>query len=178
MRGGRSRLRVLVAVVLLLATGGGGPGPGATAAPAAPSECKAAEPRPDPTDPGPLTLVLSQAVARPGEKLTMTVKSLQAGARATRGIDSYLECWNGTEWITRFLLVSDTSGDGGARAWPYPPEPNLSIPSIGFPGEKPEPVQLPDTLRPGWYRIRKTVSLDGVPRYTPLTLYARLKVIR
>lgn len=140
------------------------------------ADCSAKEPPTDsPHPPGQLWLSITTGVVRPGEHVAIMVEG-DLTATATRGVDSYLECWTGREWVTKFVMI--VKSDGGLSkpvTRPYPlPRPETIV-SLGLSGPGPEPLALPEDLAPGWYRIRKEVSLRG-PKVDRRTLHARIRV--
>lgn len=122
-------------------------------------------------DPGPIRLAFSKEQVRAGEVLSFTILGLDP-SQAVRGIDSYLECWDGERWSTRFILL--TNGQTGPYAVLQGP---VVIKDLGLMGLGPEPIRLPAQLLPGWYRIRKDSPIhrgDGQPEPP---IYGYLRVI-
>jgi len=112
-------------------------------------------PRPEPEG---VWLELDPAPVRAGDSFAFNVAGVAADfGRVTRGIDSYLECWDGSAWSPRYILYAGI----GDR------QPSLElcgpaiIDAIGLGGPGPEHLVLPDSLEPGWYRLRKEVSVTG-----------------
>lgn len=149
------------------------PSPGGGSEKAPSLACGSTLPKADPAEEGPFSLVLSRTEVRAGEEITITIYGQQT-VNIFKGVDSYLECWDGKGWVTRYLLVTAYS-NGEPSVHPYPSD--VAIPSLGLPGPGPERIRLPGDLKSGWYRIRKTFGLmDGKP-YVPHTVYARLRVV-
>ncbi|HYF94195.1 MAG TPA: GerMN domain-containing protein [Symbiobacteriaceae bacterium] len=74
-----------------------------------------------------------------------------------RGVDSYLECWDGSDWSPRYMLQV---GHGSSDAKPMAIIAGDNIrPLLGLGGPGPETLVLPDKIPPGWYRIRKQVHV-------------------
>lgn len=124
-----------------------------------------------------LWLSITKGVARPGEEVVIRVEG-DLATRVTRGVDSYLECWNGYAWVTKFVMVLNT--DGGTNTptvRPYSLPPTETTIRLGLHGPGPEPIRLPQELRSGWYRIRKEIGLVG-PIVDRRTLYVYLQVER
>jgi hypothetical protein len=119
-------------------------------------------------------LITSDETARPGQRITLSLRYDQPMS-ISRGIDSYLECWNGNEWVTKFLMVS-ASGSETPAVQPYPLPPDVTIPGVGITGLGPESVNLPTRLSPGWYRIRKQVSILDGDILRKVDLYCLIKV--
>lgn len=118
----------------------------------------------------PLWLVASATQVRPGEEITMRVEG--APVAVTRGIDAYLECWAGSEWAPRYIMLVDRSGMPTVRAYPLPP--NHTIPDIGLNGRGLERIKIPVEIEPRVYRIRKQVSATS---YGLQTLYLHIQVV-
>lgn len=121
-------------------------------------------------DPGPVHLVLSQGTAGPGEALSFSIAGQEA-EQMTRGVDSYLECWDGQGWSPRYILFTNVRGP--ARAVIFGP---VAINSLGLPGLGPEPFRLPAELQPGWYRVRKEFSVSTGGRGDSKTAVAYLRI--
>ncbi len=136
--------------------------------------CKFNAPESDPGEKGPFRLTLSRAEVRAGEEITMSIDSQQP-VSIERGVDSYLECWNGKVWLTNYLLVSTHFSDKGPTAHPYPGD--VGYPLIGIPGPGPERIRLPGDLKPGWYQIRKAFRVQDGKSSVPHTAYGRLQVV-
>jgi hypothetical protein len=102
-------------------------------------------------------LRLTPANLKPGQPLQLKVT---AGGDVMRGVDSYLECWDGKGWSTRYLLeVGWGSPEAKPTARIY--GPGAVIVSLGLIGPGPEDLVLPEHMPPGWYRIRKNVSVGS-----------------
>lgn len=136
--------------------------------------CLLQDPPPGPRSSSPIALALSQETVRPGMELTMAISGVDT-AGETRGIDSYLECWDGTGWSPRFTLFSTSwTDDHGPQAIFY--GLGGAIPAVGFDAATPEPVRLPDQLLPGWYRIRKDFSIRENDRLVDYELFVQFQV--
>lgn len=101
------------------------------------------------------TLLLSSKSLKAGESFTLTLPAGGAKGDVTRGIDAYLECWDGKAWTPRYTLFTAHNQ--------YPPRavvynPTGPIISLGLSGPGPEPHVLPSGIRPGWYRISKRAA--------------------
>lgn len=122
-----------------------------------------------------LRLVPSQQVVKSGELITITIDGdLPTGTQIVRGIDSYLECWAGSGWSTRFLML--TGNPPYYKRYPLPS--GMRIEDLGLLGSGPEPVQIPETITPGWYRIRKEFRLERGPEHEKHTVYAYVTVTK
>lgn len=158
---------------------------GCTTAPAggqggALADCSSQEPPADTPVGEQLRLIVSKEVARPGEELSIRVEvdptaKVDPTTEVMRGVDAYLECWNGQEWTTRFSFILDT--DGGEKPTVHPFPPRVETIDLGLLGPGPEPIKLPSELPSGWYRIRKDISLMEGAQWDDRTLYARLQVV-
>lgn len=124
-------------------------------------------PRPDIGSP---YLALSLETAPPGTDLTFTIVD-EPAADVTRGVDSYLECWDGQGWSPRFILFTDVHGGPSSLVYG-----TVAIISLGLPGTGPEVVRLPDQLHPGWYRLRKGYVTGGGETLRQRTGLAYLQV--
>ncbi len=112
----------------------------AVAPPAGPAD-PAAEVRPD-------LLVAEPAVVVPGD-----VVALSFPQETTRGILFVLEERIGDSWAHRFNLTSDGPGAGWRLEWYLPDDENVAFADIGVGGPGPDRVPIPETARPGEYRI-------------------------
>ncbi len=143
---------------------------------APPLVCSSEFPKANPDDAGSFRLNLSKTEIRAGEEIAITIDTRR---QVTRGVDSYLECWNGKGWVTKYLLLTSYSSDMEPSSSPYPA--GVIIVDLGLSGPGPERIRLPNDLEPGWYRIRKTFSLDDSDQYEGYyvshTAYGRLRVI-
>lgn len=136
--------------------------------------CRWIVPQADPAEDGPSRLIPSKVRVRAGEEITITIESRHSGT-ISRGIDSYLECWDGRDWVTKYLLVTPHQSGMKPSSHPYPFEG--AIISIGLIGPGPERIRLPGNLRPGWYRLRKEFYLEDEKSSISQTAYARLRVV-
>lgn len=153
----------------------GDPSPGSGPEKAPSLACGSTLPEADPAEEGPFRLIPSRTEVRAGEEITITINSQQP-VSILRGVDSYLECWDGKEWAIRYLLLTAVSSGSKPSAYPYPTT-HVAIESIGLIGPGPDAIRLPGDLRPGWYRIRKTFLLEDGKSSVPHTAYARLRVL-
>ncbi|MCG0237740.1 MAG: hypothetical protein L6E13_00200 [Firmicutes bacterium] len=136
----------------------------------------APEPPPDPVSPRGVSLALSKDTARPGEELDLTIEG--AGSYSIlRGVDSYLERWDGQDWVPEYALLTPLAPGEAPGVHPLRLGPPI-VEQIGLTGPGPERVRLPDDLRPGLYRIRKEVFLEDGDRSERETLFARLQVVQ
>lgn len=88
-------------------------------------------------------LKLDPVPERPGDAFAFTVEGVPADfERVTRGIDAYLECWDGTAWSLRYILFAGI-GDGTPSYQVYGP---VVVPAVGLGGPGPERLVLPDSL--------------------------------
>jgi|GEM_PF-2748033 len=117
--------------------------------------CQLGEKPPLPEERSPYALRASAETASPEQEITLTVEGTKPQV-ATRGIDSYLECWDGLNWSPRFILFSERGTDG-PHAIIY--SRNTTIPALGIDATRPANLKLPGQLSPGWYRIRIDVSV-------------------
>ncbi|HYF80426.1 MAG TPA: hypothetical protein VD973_25230, partial [Symbiobacteriaceae bacterium] len=117
--------------------------------------------------PTPYPLKVGGGPLRPGKTFTLTVE----GDNLTRGVDAYLECWNGKAWIPQFVLLSWDP----PKALPY--KPDLAIEDIGFDATQPGRFVLPAEISPGWYRLRLDVSGTENGTYKPLQLATPIEVV-
>lgn len=104
--------------------------------------------------PSPYHLEIGRGPLRPDEEFTLAVGGASPH-ELLRGLDAYLECWDGQNWSPRYGLFSD-GGRGEPTAVLY--SSNHVIPGIGFDASRPGRFRLPADLKPGWYRIRLNVS--------------------
>lgn len=120
-----------------------------------------------------LKLTLSKNVAHPGEVLTLAIISPQS-IQGTRGITSYLECWDGGQWVPEFVLISGSEGHPPSSV---PVDQHPVIPDMGFSLNQPEQIKVPKNIPAGFYRITKTVVItpEGATNQ-PRTLHAPLQV--
>lgn len=132
---------------------------------AAPFEgCQVSERQPGGED---ARLVIPAAM-RSGQEFTLSVKLGGNPGEITRGVDSYLECWDGQAWSTRFLLQV---GFGSPDAKPTAQIFGISsVVSLGLAGPGPERLVLPPNMPPGWYRLRKHVTA-GMTGYDLTALF-------
>jgi hypothetical protein len=117
--------------------------------------------------PTPYPLKVGGGPLRPGQTFTLTVE----GDNLTRGVDAYLECWNGKAWIPQFVLLSWDP----PKVLPY--KPDLAIEDIGFDATQPGRFVLPAEISPGWYRLRLDVSGTENGTYKPLQLATPIEVV-
>lgn len=153
----------------------GDPSPGSGPEKAPSLACISTLPEADPAEEGLFRLIPSRTEVRAGEEITITISSQQP-VSILRGVDSYLECWDGKEWAIKYLLLTAVSSDSKPSAHPYPAT-NVAIESIGLIGPGPDAIRLPGDLRPGWYRLRKTFRLENGKSSVARTAYARLWVV-
>lgn len=135
-------------------------------------DCKSNVPAADTTEDGLFRLIPSKTKVWPGQEITMTIESPQPGT-IERGIASTLECWNGRDWVTKYVLLTPSETRGKPSAHPFPLPTDLAIPDIAFIGPGPERVRLSNNLKPGWYRISKDFFLENEKH----TAYTRLRVL-
>jgi hypothetical protein len=104
-----------------------------------------------------------------GQTFTITARGA-APNELTRGIDAYLECWDGSAWTPRYTLWSHDPPSASIYS------ANRVINDIGFDASRPGRFVLPDGLKPGWYRIRLHASgtVDG--RYQPYDLWTLVQI--
>jgi len=124
-------------------------------------------------------LSLSKPIARPGEYLTFLI--CYSAFEIERGMDSYLEHWNGKQWITTHLLVSGEVDSGFIPSYSSYPSAG-ELPAIAFIDAGPEWVRLPDNIDPGTYRIKKefiAYMLEDDPGKVSekITAYGEVRVI-
>lgn len=133
--------------------------------------CKQPPSSAHPPDGAHVQLILSVNEAKPGEEITMTIGGPQS-TKIIRGLSSYLECWDGSQWMPRFVLIA---GNGSiSSAIPFEKHP--IVPSIGLDGPGPDKIRLPEVVQPGLYRIRKTVSLTIEGQSSDHTLHALIEI--
>lgn len=126
-------------------------------------------PRPEPDG---VWLEVDPQALQAGDPFAFMVAGLSADAgHVTRGVDSYLECWDGTTWSPRYILYADR-GNGPFVQLHGP----AIIDAVGLGGPGPEQVVLPDTLEPGWYRLRKEFSVTGEDGTTQKEAFAYVQV--
>lgn len=106
--------------------------------------CRSARPASVPASYG---MDLDKTVLRPGERFTVTLPGAE-----DRSTYAYLECWDGAQWLPRYLLVAGRPGEE-PRVHLYNAMQALELPA--WPGPGPEAHVLPQGLRPGWYRVYK-----------------------
>jgi hypothetical protein len=112
----------------------------------------------------------TKPVVTPGEEITLTIVSGEP-LDITRGVASYLECWNGHEWATKYTLLTRFSDQSPTLAGPDQP-----VPAIALLGPGPEPIRMPGKLLPGSYRIRKQIFARDRLKDGSLTIYAYVQV--
>lgn len=117
--------------------------------------------------PSPYPLKIGEAPLRPGKAFTLAVE----GDNLTRGVNAYLECWNGKAWTPQFILLSWDP----PKAVPY--KPDLAIEDIGFDAARPGRFVLPAEISPGWYRLRLDVSGTENGNYKPFQLSTPIEVV-
>ncbi len=171
----------VIVAVILIASGCGGSGKGAPS-PSARSEKVppfAREPEPPPADPaeeGLLRLIPSRTEVRGWEEITFTVDGQPpvSSMKITGGVDSYLERWYGNSWVTEYLLLA-AYGSNLPSAHPYPARVAIVDLNLGWP----QRIRLPKNIQPGWYQIRKEISVynGGASRSKKHTAYGRLRVL-
>ncbi|MBP2019254.1 hypothetical protein J2Z79_002681 [Symbiobacterium terraclitae] len=120
--------------------------------------CELADP-PRPA-PGRVWLEVEPGSAAPGQEIALTVAGGVRG-EVMRGVDAYLECWDGDDWSPRFILITEY---GGIAPHSYLYGPHVIV-DLGLIGPGPEPHVLPEQLQPGWYRIRKEVGREQLIGY-------------
>jgi hypothetical protein len=103
-------------------------------------------------------LRLTPAAMQTGQPFQLKVTA--GGDQIMRGVDSYLECWDGQGWSTRYLLmVGFGAEDAKPTARIY--GAGAVIVTLGLIGPGPEDLILPPDMPPGWYRIHKQVSVGN-----------------
>lgn len=117
-------------------------------------------------------LIPSKTKVWPGQEITIMIESRQPGT-IYRGIPSFLECWDGEDWVPKYIMFTN----GKPHARPYPLPPDAAIPGVALRGPGPERVHLPVTLKPGWYRIRKEFDLETEGAILAKTIYTWLRVL-
>jgi len=133
------------------------------------------EPPPDPVSPRGVSLILSKTTAQAGEELELTIEGA-GSSTIVRGVDSYLERWNGKDWVPEYALLTPLSPGETPDVHPLRLGPPV-IQLVALVGPGPERVRLPDDLQPGLYRIRKEVSLEDGDKSEREILFARLQVV-
>jgi hypothetical protein len=117
--------------------------------------------------PSPFPVRIGGAPLRPGQEFTLAVQ----GDNLTRGVDAYLECWDGKAWSPRYTLLS----------WSPPKvieyKPDQPIEDIGFDAAQPGRFVLPANLKPGWYRLRLNVSGSVNGAYKPYQVSTPIEVV-
>ncbi|HWI64447.1 MAG TPA: hypothetical protein VNT75_21665 [Symbiobacteriaceae bacterium] len=94
------------------------------------------------------------AVMQPGQEFDLKVT---LPGEIMRGVDSYLECWDGKAWSARFMLHV---GIGSPDAKPVARIAGANVvESLGLGGPGPERLVLPAVMPAGMYRIRKGVHV-------------------
>ncbi|MGE5675871.1 MAG: hypothetical protein ACM3XM_18645 [Mycobacterium leprae] len=103
--------------------------------------------------------LLIPAVMNPGEAFALSILVSAPAGQIPRGVDSYLECWDGRHWSPRYIfLVGPGDPDNRASAQIMG---NQVLLAIGLPGPGPERLALPTTIPKGWYRLRKEVIVKS-----------------
>lgn len=139
------------------------------------ASCQSKVPETDSAEASPFRLTPSKTQVWAGEEITIMIESRQPGS-IERGIDAYLECWDGENWVTKYTLITPLENDRGPYVYPYPA--GVPIEDIALLGPGPDIIRLPGNLKPGWYRIRKRFSLVlGNGEYVSQTAYARLRIV-
>ncbi len=103
----------------------------------------------------PYHLRLEPVPVRPGQGFELWVED--GPADLIRGVDAYLECWDGDEWSPRFTLFSR-----GPSALVF--SKNMVLTQEAYSAAAPGRFRLPERLSPGWYRVRLRV-LNGTARH-------------
>lgn len=110
-------------------------------------------------------------VMAPGQNFELMVALSIPPDTVTRGVDSYLECWTGTEWSPRYMLLV---GFGSPDAKPSARVGASGVvPGLGLMGMGPEKLVLPEPMPKGWYRIRKSVVVGTAPQTLTATFEVR-----
>lgn len=137
------------------------------------STCK----QPFPSDHSPdntnLVLTLSKNEAKPGDEIRMMIVSPQY-IEGIRGLTSYLECWDGSQWVPQFVLIAGIQSSP-PLAVPFDEHP--VVPDIGISVLQPELIKIPEKIPLGLYRITKSVTIKAGGVSQAYTLYSSLQIV-
>jgi hypothetical protein len=108
----------------------------------------------------PELLQVSASPANPGQ----TIK-VRFPEETFRGIAWALEEQDGNSWNVRYYLIATTDGDGSSGSpswWPANDPKGQTWEDIGVGGPGPDTLIIPDSIRPGTYRLCTANSMPNI----------------
>jgi hypothetical protein len=109
----------------------------------------------------PELLEVSPSPAKPGQ----TIK-VRFPEETFRGIAWVLEEQDGNSWYVRYYLIASTDGDGGGSgspSWRPANDPKgQTWEDIGVGGPGPDTLIIPESIRPGTYRLCTANSMPNI----------------